>query len=80
MPGQVVEVNGAEIPPTILGDGAFPLQPWMMKPHADPVLTQEKVYFNSHLSRARMVTEGAFGNLKGRFRVRIVSVKVIKKL
>ena len=69
LPGQVIEVNDVEIPPIILGDGAFPLQSWMMKPHGDAVLTQEKAYFNFRLSRARMVTEGAFGKLKGRFRV-----------
>ena len=64
LPGQVVEVNGVEIPPIILGDGTFPLQSWMMKSHEDAVLTQEKAYFNFCLSRARMVTEGAFGKLK----------------
>ena len=69
LPGQVVEVNGVEIPPIILGDSAFPLQSWMMKPHGDAVLTQEKAYFNFCLRRAGMVTEGAFGKLKGRFRV-----------
>ena len=35
LPGQVVEINGLEIPPIILGDCAFPLQSWMMKPHGD---------------------------------------------
>ena len=67
LPGQVVEVNGIEIPPIILGDGAFPWQSWMMKPHGDAVLTQEKAYFNFCLSQARVVTEGAFSKLKGRF-------------
>ena len=69
VPGQVVEVNGVEIPPIILGHGAFPLQSWMMKPHEDAVLTQEKAYFNFCLSWPRIVTEGAFDKLKGRFRV-----------
>ena len=40
-----------------------------MKLHGNVVLTQEKAYFNFRLSRARMVTEGAFGKLNGRFRV-----------
>ena len=40
-----------------------------MKPHGDAILTPEKAYFNYRLSRARMITEGAFGKLKGRFRV-----------
>ena len=53
-------------PPLILGDAAFPLQPWLMKPctNANPTLQQR--YYNYWLSRARMVTEGAFGQLKGR--------------
>ena len=52
--------------PLILGDAAFPLQPWLMKPcmNANPTLQQR--YYNYWLSRARMVTEGAFGQLKGR--------------
>ena len=41
----------------------------MMKPHGDAVLTEEKAYFNFRPSRARMFSEGAFGKLKGRFRV-----------
>ena len=62
-------VDGVETPPVILGDGAFPLRSWIMKPHGDAVLTPEKAYFNCRLSRARMITECAFGKLKGRFRV-----------
>lgn len=39
------------------------------KPHGDAVLTKIKRYFNFRHSRARLVTEGAFGRLKSRFRV-----------
>ena len=35
----------------------------------DAVLTPEKSYFNYHLSCARIISEGVFGKLKGRFRV-----------
>ena len=38
-------------------------------PDGDAVLTPEKGYFNYCLSRARMITKGAFGKLKRRFRV-----------
>ena len=44
----------------------------MMKPHGDAVLTEDiiiRVYFNFRPSRARMFSKGAFGKLKGRFRV-----------
>ncbi|XP_028400782.1 protein ALP1-like [Dendronephthya gigantea] len=62
-------VMNRTLPPLVLGDSAFPLQSWLMKPYTDAVLTEEQRYFNYRLSRARMVTEGAYGRLKGRWRV-----------
>ena len=41
----------------------------MMKPYGNAVLTPKQRYFNYRLSRARMVTEGCYGQLKGRWRV-----------
>ena len=41
----------------------------MLKPHGDPILPDDKRYFNYRNSWARLVTEGAFGRLKMRFRV-----------
>lgn len=61
--------DGTDIYPMIIGDSAFPFQTWLMKPYSNAVLTQEQRYFNYRLSRARMVVEGAFGQLKGRWRV-----------
>ena len=52
-----------------MGDGAFLLRTWITKPYGDVVLSGEKRYFNYRGSRARMVTEGAFGRLKSRFSV-----------
>ena len=46
------------IQPLILGDSAFPLCLWMMKPYTDATLTVQERYFNYRLSRARMITEG----------------------
>lgn len=57
------------IPPLIVGDSAFPLRTWLMKPYTNAVLSPQQRYFNYRLSRARMVTEGAYGQLKGRWRV-----------
>ena len=40
-----------------------------MKPYGNSDLTRKQSYFNYRLSRARMVTECAYGQLKGRWRV-----------
>lgn len=63
------KVGSLLVPPLILGDAAFPLQPWLMKPCTNANPTPQQKYYNYRLSRARMVTEGAFGQLKGRWRV-----------
>ena len=63
------DVNGTIVPPLILGDSAFPFRTWLMKPFTNAVLSPQQRYFNYRLSRARMIIEGAYGQLKGRWRV-----------
>lgn len=63
------DVNGVQVPPVVLGDSGFPLSSWLMKPYTNAVSTPKQYNFNYGLSRARMVTEGAFGQLKGRWRI-----------
>ena len=65
----VQQVEDIEVSPLILGDGAFPLWTFMLKPHGDAVLPDDKRYFNYRTSRARLVTEGSFGRLKTKFTV-----------
>ena len=55
--------------PALLSDSAFPFLPWIMKPYTNSILTKDQRYFNYRLSRARMVVEGAFRQLKGRWRI-----------
>ena len=62
-------VRDVTVPPLIVGDSAFPLCSWLLKPYTNAVLTPQQHYFNYRLSRARMVTEAAYGQLKGRWRV-----------
>lgn len=57
------------VPPVIVGDSAFPLCTWLMKPFTNATLSPSQRNFNYRLSRARMVTEGAYGQLTGRWRV-----------
>ena len=69
IPEIAAKLNGVLVPPLVVGDSAFPFQPWLMKPYGNAVLTPEQRYFNYRLSRARMVTEECYGQLKGRWRI-----------
>ena len=61
-------VGDVNVPPLIIADSAFPLHTWLMKPYTNAVFNPEQRYFNYRLSRARMVTEGTYGQFKGRWR------------
>ena len=63
------DIGGVTVSPLILGDSAFPFKPWLMKPFTNAVLTPVQSNFNYRLSRARMVVECAYGQLKGRWRI-----------
>ena len=69
IPPMAKNVQGTNIFPLILGDGAFPFKTWPMKPFSHAILKRQEKYFNYRLSRARMVSECAFGSLKGRWRI-----------
>ena len=58
-----------DVPFVIIGDEAFPLKPSLMKPYPAKVLTDYERIYNYRLSRARRVSENAFGILANRFRV-----------
>ena len=66
IPKESCVLNNVNIPPIVLGDGAFPLKTWMMKPYGDAVPTPRKRYFNCRGSRGRLFAEGAFIHLKSR--------------
>ena len=57
------------IPVTTVGDSAFPRHTWLMKPYNENTTDLQKRYFNNRLCSARVVSEHAYGMLKGRWRI-----------
>uniref|UniRef100_A0A8C3FBM1 Putative nuclease HARBI1 n=1 Tax=Chrysemys picta bellii TaxID=8478 RepID=A0A8C3FBM1_CHRPI len=66
-PDQKITVGDVEMPIVILGDPAYPLMPWLMKPYTGSLDSSQEL-FNYRLSKCRMVIECTFGRLKGRWR------------
>ena len=67
-PPDALPNDDKEIPYFIIGDDAFALQKWMMKPFSLRILTKSQRIYNYRLSRARRIVENAFGILAHRFR------------
>lgn len=68
--GTALERNTLNLPEesVIVGDAAFPLKTYIMKPYGTTPTHKEKI-FNYRLSRARRIVENTFGILVTRFRV-----------
>lgn len=53
----------------LVGDNAFPLKEYLLKPFPGTRLSLKEKVFNYRLSRARRIVENAFGILTSRFRI-----------
>ena len=67
-PKRSLEMDGVDAPVVILGDSAYPLLSWLIKPFPHGCTNREQRSFNYRLSRTRMVIENAYSRLKGRWR------------
>jgi hypothetical protein len=64
-----VNVGGKAVRPVILGDPAYPLLSWLLKPYLEnPNTIRQHRRFNYRLRRARVTAENVFARWKSRFR------------
>ena len=67
LPQKYIQVQGVDIPVFLIGDSAYLIKTWLMKPFPqNRIHTEAQKTFNYRLSRARIVVENAYGRLKGR--------------
>ena len=61
-------IKSSKTRPLIVGDGAYPLLPWLLTPFQyGPALTRHEKKFNKKLSSVQVTVERAFGTLKARW-------------
>ena len=66
--GPSISVGRQEIRPYLVGDSAYTLSNWPMKPFPERTQDPSEIDFNKELSAARVKVECAFGLLKSRWR------------
>ena len=65
LPDKPMSINGVNVPLFLIGDSAYPLHTWLMKPLPQSgILTNEMKQYNYRICRARIVVENAYGRLK----------------
>ena len=68
-PEDKIKIKDTDVPIFLIGDSAYPLTTWIMKPFAhNTSLTIQQKNYNYALCRARTVVENGFGRLKARWR------------
>ena len=72
-------VNGVIAPYLFVGDDAFALKKYMMKPYPQQNLTADKRVYNYRHSRARRISENLFGILANRWRIFFTTINIEPK-
>lgn len=68
--------SGITLPHVFVGDEAYPLKPYLLRPYSRKDLGENEEIFNYRLSRARRVVECAFGILSSKWRVLLKQLEV----
>ena len=69
-------VNRVQLRPMLVGDSAYPLKNWLLKPFSNRGhLSHQKKRFNAKLSTMRSVVERAFSMLKGLWRALLKKIE-----
>jgi len=67
--GPTVTIGGNDIRPYLVGDSAYSLSNWLLKPFPERTNDPHEIEFNKELSFARVKVECAFGSIKSRWRI-----------
>lgn len=64
------------VPHVVVGDAAYPLKEYLMRPYSRNDLSQEQEIFNKRLSRARRLVECAFGIITAKWRILKTEIEI----
>ena len=66
----ICQVEGRKVIPYLLGDSAYPIRPWLLKPHNNKKTgSASQNRFDQKWKAGRVKIENAFGMLKNKFQI-----------